>query len=179
MRLFITVNMSRRAKEKITEVLPTLKAKIRGGKWVIPDNLHITMLFLGEVGEGSLAEVERVMTEAVQGFTPFQLRLEGLGVFPNASRPKILWAGVNGEQDKLNQLYQNLLHQIKKTKLPFDAKPAYTPHVTLARKIGDGFEEGMMDLKTEEWQVDSLELYQSTLKKTGVIYHKIKEIPFD
>lgn len=173
MRLFITVNMSARVKEEIASVLPSIQLTIPTGKWVAKENWHVTMLFLGEVAAENLALLETAMMKAVKGLMPFQLQIEGLGVFPNERRPNILWAGVNGDLDTLHKLYQQLLQAVAETGLPFDAKPRYTPHLTLARKIAAGIKAETVKPKSTPWQVDAIELYQSISEANGVRYEKV------
>ena len=173
MKLFVTVNMSTYIKEEIMEIMPQLRSNITEGRFVPMDNLHITMLFLGEVDKEKLSLVEKAMDESIKGIEPFVLMIEGLGVFPNEKHPNILWAGVKGDIVVLNKLYGKLLENIRKLGLPHDAKSSYTPHVTLARKIGDGYQKGEISLKSKKWQVDSLELYESLLSKDGIKYQKL------
>jgi len=177
MRLFLTVNMDPDVKEEVFKQIPAFKTIVKSGRWVAKENLHITMLFLGEVEKEKLTLVEGVMNKAVKGIDPFNLWIEGIGTFPNEKRPNVLWAGVKGDILELNSLYYQLVAEIGKTELPFDAKPKYTPHVTLARKI-DVFPAGV-ELKTKGWQVNSLELYQSTFVPGGVKYQRILEKKFN
>lgn len=173
MRLFITVNMDTDVQDEIMDIIPIIKTNIRQGKYVPKENMHITMLFIGEVEDGQVSTVERVIESAVAGIEPFELWVEDLGVFPNEQKPNILWAGVKGELNSLNKLYDQLLSAIKTTGLPFDAKPKYTPHLTIARKIGTGYQKGAIKLKTMAWTVNSLDLYQSILLPDGVKYQRI------
>jgi len=173
LKLFITVNMDSSVKTDIASALPAIRAKIKQGRFVPVENMHITLLYLGEVDKPSLSTVEDILTTTVIGVSPFELRLEGLGVFPNENNPNILWAGVKGELESLNNLYNVLLINIKNTDLPFDANPKYSPHVTLARKIGSGYEKGELQLKSRSWQVNSLELYESVSTTSGVQYRRI------
>jgi len=172
MRLFLTINMSPTVRDEIANLIPRLRANYQKGRWVPKDNLHITMLFLGEVEENKLTEINNVLDESIIGISPFKLWIEGIGGFPNNKKANILWAGVKGEIDNLNQLYQQVIENISKTELSFDAKSEYTPHVTLARKVFESVSNDF-SLKTDEWTVDSLELYQSVFKDRGVMYKKI------
>lgn len=172
MRLFLTVNMSDSVRDEIGQGIPDIHSHIGKGKWVPKENLHITMLFLGEVERGKLSIIEEVMEEAVDGMKPFHLVVEGLGTFPNPKRPNILWAGVKGDLNDLNRLYQQTIQAIDKTELPFDAKPRYTPHITLARKIEKWFTEEI-NLKTSQWEVSALELYESMFSSDGVKYRRV------
>lgn len=172
-KLFITVNIDVGVKKDIAGALPAIKARIKQGRFIPTENMHITLLYLGEVERTRLSEVENILATTVKNTNPFELRLEGMGVFPNENNPNILWAGVKGELESLNKLYDKLLGNIKKTDLPYDAKPKYSPHVTLARKIGHGYQKGELQLTSRSWQVNSLELYESISTPNGVQYRQI------
>lgn len=161
MKLFITVNMDNGVKKDIAAALPAIKASIKQGRFVPVESMHITLLYLGEVERARLSEVENILEITANDISPFELRLEGIGVFPNDNNPNILWADVKGKLESLNKLYDKLLDNVKETDLPFDAKPKYSPHVTLARKVGQGYEKGELQLTSRSWLVNSLELYES------------------
>ncbi len=160
-------------KDEIARVLPNIQSNYEEGKWVPKENMHVTMLFLGEVPESKIELVKEAMAEAVSGMAAFSLRVEGMGVFPDEKRPKILWGGINGDLDDLNKLYQKLVAAIEKKGLPCDAKPTYRPHLTLARKISDGIAHKSIKLTSSAWWVDSLVLYQSVLHSSGVQYKQV------
>src|SRR5262245_50717195 len=73
--------------------------------WVPLENLHITLLFLGEVDDRELASVCRAVADAVKREPVFKLRVNGVGAFPNARRPKTLWAGVTDGAAELARLH--------------------------------------------------------------------------
>ncbi|OEG00052.1 2'-5' RNA ligase [Vulcanibacillus modesticaldus] len=173
MRLFITINMSSQVKEEIVNLMPNIKLKFQGGRWVPKENMHITMLYLGEVPDEKLGSVDKAMFEAIKGIDPFELWVEGIGAFPNTKKPNILWAGVQGELKFLIKLYRQLLKEVQNEGLPYDAKPHFKPHLTLARKISTIANDDDIFLKTSSWRVDSLELYQSIFINGGVKYKRL------
>ncbi|MFV9510070.1 RNA 2',3'-cyclic phosphodiesterase [Tepidibacillus sp. LV47] len=174
MRLFIAINMEHSIKDQVGSILPSLKNRYKG-RFVPIENWHITTLFLGEVEEGKIPLIEQAMKEAVKKMVPFQLWVEGIGAFPSMAKPNILWAGVQGDLQPLHQLYQQLIKAIRPLKINFDAKPIFTPHLTLARKviIQPSSKTEEIILKTTPWTVNALELYQSIFTKDGVKYNRI------
>lgn len=174
MRLFITVNMDEKVRDEIYRVIPTVRAGSSGGNFVPKENLHITMLFLGEVPDDEVNLVTEAMELAVKDTAVFKLWINNLGSFQHRET-KILWAGVDGDLPQLEELYNRLVKNIRERKIPHDAKPRYTPHVTLARKVkkDSKVNEAEIKLQTDPWQVDSLELYQSTFSDSGVKYKRI------
>jgi RNA 2',3'-cyclic 3'-phosphodiesterase len=101
--------------------------------WVPPENLHITLLFLGDVDDRDLAQLCRAVAKAVKGEPPFPLRVSGVGAFPNPRRPKTLWAGITDGTAEMVRLHG----LIEKPLLDLGAyrreERAYTPHLTLGR----------------------------------------------
>ncbi|TCS84517.1 RNA 2',3'-cyclic phosphodiesterase [Tepidibacillus fermentans] len=179
LRLFITINLEQQIKDQVRMVLPSLKCRFKG-RFVPSEHWHITTLFLGEVEEDQIPLIEQSMKEAVKVIRPFQLWIEGIGAFPSLKKPNILWAGVGGDLKPLNQLYHQLIKTIEPLKIDFDAKPVYTPHLTLARKVIPQTcqETGELNLKTKPWTVNALELYQSIFIHQGVKYHRILKTNF-
>ncbi|WP_339062054.1 RNA 2',3'-cyclic phosphodiesterase [Tepidibacillus marianensis] len=179
MRLFITVNMSQEIRDQVTKALPLIKCRF-DGKFVPMDHWHITTLFLGEVDEKKIPLIEQAMKTAVRGMILFPLWIEGIGAFPSMKKPNILWGGVKGELQSFNQLYQQLIRAIEPLQIDFDAKPVFTPHLTLARKVRPKTcdENSEIQLKTTHWVVDGLELYQSTFINQGVKYHRVFKTNF-
>lgn len=173
MRLFIAMRINHKVKEEIIKIIPLIRNQYREGKWVPAENWHVTLLFLGEISNDKMSLVRDAMEESVRGIRPFQLWVEGIGAFPNQIHPKILWAGVQGELEPLNILYQKLVEAVDKRGLTYDAKPIYKPHITLARKIEKGIVDQEVPLRTSEWKVQSLELYESVSEYSGVKYKKI------
>ena len=181
MRLFLTINLNQAIREEVDQSLPLIKQQFKG-KFVPKENWHVTMLFLGDVKDQLLPQLEKAMELAIQDVKPFVLYLDGIGAFPSIKKPNILWAGVKGDLEPLQLLYEKLLVEIKKTKIPFDAKPKYTPHLTLARKVervitnGDPFKQ--ISLTSTTWEVNALECYQSVLTSGGPIYKNILDRRF-
>ena len=180
LRLFITVNMSQVVKNQVAQVIPNIKSHYKG-RFVPMDNWHITTLFLGEVEEEKLPKLEKAMETVSQQIRPFRLSIEGIGAFPSMKKPNILWAGVKGDLQSFEKLYHQLIQAIQPLEIDFDAKPKFTPHLTLARKVvvqGDCEREQDITLQSDTWIVDSLELYQSTFVHQGVKYHRVLKTNF-
>ncbi|KXG43821.1 RNA 2',3'-cyclic phosphodiesterase [Tepidibacillus decaturensis] len=173
MRLFVALKLAEHVKNELKQQLPIIRNSLQLGKWVPEENWHITLLFLGEVDEKEMESLDQALNEAVKNVVPFQLQLKNISAFPSENKPNILWAGVHGDLQMLNKLYQNFVEALTKTKITFDAKPKYTPHVTLARKVNVPFKKENFKLTSSVWQVTSLTLYQSVFTVSGVKYQPI------
>src|SRR4051812_7353134 len=93
-RTFLAVDINdaiRKQAESMQKRLGECGAEV---KWVTPANMHLTLLFLGDVGDSDLADICRLAKHALRKTDSFRVTFAGLGAFPNPRRPKILWAGV-------------------------------------------------------------------------------------
>jgi 2'-5' RNA ligase len=104
----------------------------RGVAWVAPENLHLTLKFLGEVEEGRTAELTGSLTGAVAGLAPFEAVIEGLGGFPTPTRPRVLWAGVTASGEALGRLAARVEAALAALGFAREGRP-FSAHVTLGR----------------------------------------------
>ena len=106
-------------------------------KWVTPENLHVTLLFLGEVDDRELHAVCKAVKVGAAGEPPFPLRVSGVGAFPNPRRPKVLWAGVTTGTEPLVRLHAALEEEMLELGCYRQEERGYTPHLTLGRVKGE------------------------------------------
>src|SRR5258708_35944424 len=95
LRTFIGVGLENSLRDRAVALQEKLAATGAQVKWVEPDNLHVTLLFLGEDGERDLVGVCRAVTHICSRQSPFSLSLEGEGCFPNTRRPRVVWGGIS------------------------------------------------------------------------------------
>ena len=104
-RTFLAVEISGPARLAAVELQRRLDAAAGPGvKWVEAANLHVTLMFLGEVDGRDLVEVCKIVAAAADAVPPFGLRLTGVGAFPNGRRPKTVFAGVSDGAAELGTL---------------------------------------------------------------------------
>ena len=138
MRLFIGIELSGTAQEEILGIRERLVETItrQGVRFVRPEKLHLTLAFLGQVEVSDLDGLIRAIDQLGPTQAGIHLRVTGLGCFPDARRPKVIWVGVEGD-------VQNLATQVVEAAKPFalelDEKP-FSAHITLAR-ISPGSKE--------------------------------------
>ena len=97
---------------------------------VAPQNIHITTRFLGDISPGMVDKVYEAMKKVK--FTPFTIKLCGLGVFPSLNYPRVVWAGMTDGVEQLKSIFTQLEPQIRA--LGFAADPyGFSPHLTIAR----------------------------------------------
>jgi 2'-5' RNA ligase len=155
MRVFVAVVPPPSALAPLVSAVERLRGP--GATWVPPERLHLTLAFLGEVGERDAARAERRMARAARAAAPFALRVEGGGAFPRADRPRVLWAGVTGDVGALGSLA-----------VAVGAEAPYVPHVTVARVRARGYDgtaavAALDRVRGEPWTVTEAVLMRSTL----------------
>lgn len=185
-RLFIALELPPDVLKAITRLQDDLKRAIpaRAARWVRPEGIHLTLKFLGDVRADRLDELKAAMAEAVTGHPGFELSLEGLGCFPNAERPRVLWVGVTGEIGPLRSLQSDVEKTITPLGFPAEER-GFSPHLTLARTARganreDAAQIGQISIEHDvgllaSWRVRSVSLMRSTLKPDGAEYTQVAE----
>jgi 2'-5' RNA ligase len=188
-RCFIAIELPDGVKRGLRELQAQLKAaSLAPVKWVDPENIHLTLKFLGNVAAGRLDKIGQAMTEAVQGTSSFSLEVKELGVFPNPKRVQIVWVGVSGETEKLAILQQRIESGLEKLGFPSENR-RFTPHLTLARlrdratpqereKLGQTIAETEF-AAAGSFTVNSVKLMKSQLTPEGPIYSQLSSAVLD
>ncbi|MBV8996538.1 MAG: RNA 2',3'-cyclic phosphodiesterase [Pseudonocardiales bacterium] len=132
MRLFVALSPP----EEVVEALRTATAALRELapqlRWTRPEQWHLTLVFLGEVGDEVVDELTRRLHRAATRHPPLALSLGGGGRFGH----RVLWTGVQGDRDKLRKLAGSAAAAARRSRLPVEDRP-YRPHLTLARASGE------------------------------------------
>ena len=185
-RSFIAIELPREIKLAIARLQDKLKAS--GGapvRWVDPDNIHLTLKFLGDIDTGITGRIAAALEEAARGTHPFKVEVSGLGVFPNPRRVQVVWVGLTGELEKLGQLQKRIEDGLVPLGFPAEGR-AFTPHLTLARvrdyagpderqKLGQLIEKTEFDVKYAI-KVNTVQLMRSQLTREGPVYTRISTI---
>src|SRR5664279_2466351 len=93
MRLFVAIEIPEDVRESLASVLREFRAISPEAKWVRPENMHLTLRFLGDTDPVKLNDVQAILA-AVRSPQPVTLEFRGLGFFPNVKRPRVFWAGI-------------------------------------------------------------------------------------
>lgn len=94
MRTFVAIEIPENIKEIIEQFENRLKSERAKITWVKPDKVHITLKFLGEVEESKISEIYNTLKICVSEQKVFDIEVAGSGVFPNFTRPRVLWVGL-------------------------------------------------------------------------------------
>ena len=145
-----------------------------------PRGLHCTLKFLGETSGETVARLGPALAAAVQGFPSFTVRLRGVGAFPDAGRPNVVWGGLAAPE--LAGLHQRIESLADEFGFVPDARP-FHPHITLARikhRPPPRLAQCLQDYAATDWgefEVDAIELFQSTLTPAGSRYTVLARAP--
>lgn len=181
LRLFVAVDMPEESKSALEQAVNPWRERLGAGRWVVRDNWHVTLKFLGRTWPRLLPVVAAAGREVASTVVPFQVRLSGLGVFPGPSRARVLWAGLDDPDGHLTGLSEGLDAALAKDFTP--EKRAFTPHLTVARfnppipmrEHAEALAGTPID--APPFTVDRLVLYRSHLSPRGARYEALEGFP--
>ena len=182
MRLFVALQIPASVRENLAAMIEEMRSIAPEAKRVRPENLHVTLKFLGETPPEKL-DALRVALAAVRTTEPLHLRFHGVGFFPNDKHPRVFWAGLTSSPD-----LALLAHEIDMAAATLGFAPetrTFTPHLTLARfsqpVISPQLRAAAEKSATREFgtlNTATFHLIQSTLKPTGAEYTTLQSFPF-
>lgn len=186
MRLFLAIEIPSIVKSQIATYVqkiqrnnPHLKAK-----WVAPENLHVSLMFLGETPQEKLETLKKAAEKALSQQGIFSLTIEGIGVFPNPRFVRVIWLGISEGQEELKVIYSNFSQELNFEGFSFDQEKDYHPHLTIAR-----VREAVHDIQqlqnflNEEkpilgsWKATEVVLMESQLGHPHPIYRTLLKFP--
>ena len=177
MSVFLAVDLDDPTRALATGLIETHRGMAASGqkvKWLRPDKLHCTLVFLGNPSADQVAAWVPVVDEVARRHSPFSLRLAGAGCFSTARAPSVLWLGVDGEVERLLSLQLELTAPLTPTLSPLRREREYLPHVTLARAQGhsffDSLSDELKDFSSPAFCVGHLSLYESSSEVYRVVH---------
>lgn len=174
-RAFIAVDINEEVRGKLVEFQRQLEATRADLKLVEPENIHVTMKFLGEVPESRVPEITEALGASLEGTKGFDIGVRGIGVFPSLRYIRVVWAGVEAGKDELVGIQKKIDLGLKP--IGFRPERDFVPHLTLARVRTARFKDKLAafvndsaDLEFGTSRARAIELKQSTLTQRGPIY---------
>lgn len=181
LRTFVAVKVE--PSPVLQETMNDLKQKLAGEqvKWVEPNNLHLTLKFLGDTLPSQVDEIGEELNQAAKLFFAFTFRLEGLGFFKSRGMPRVLFVHIN-EGEVLQHLADEIDSRLAKLGYQPEKRP-FKPHLTLARikylKNKKVFYEAVEKYRStfmQTTEINELVFYRSILKPHGPEYKSIAKI---
>jgi len=163
--------------QQLHNALPDIQAS-----WTKPDNIHLTLKFFGNISQQQVLEVSAAASRTVEGFQPFQFRIEGAGAFPERGPARVLWIGINDSMGQLVELQRKLDDECQREGFEREAR-TFNPHLTLARLRSPRGARALADkhkqIKFEpaDIEVKRLVVFRSQLTPKGSRYSIISEHP--
>ncbi|UEM20478.1 RNA 2',3'-cyclic phosphodiesterase [Skermanella mucosa] len=174
-RLFVALELP----EAVRERLVGLGGGVPGARWTEPENLHLTVRFIGEVENGLLPDIDAALGSV--SAPAFDLVLDGVGQFGSGSRARLLWAGVE-RNDALVHLNQKVESALVRAGLPREER-RFSPHVTLARlrdtpqeRVGRFIQDRGL-FRAGPIRVEHFTLFESRPGNGGPVYDPLREYP--
>jgi len=182
-RSFIAIKIPGDIQKKLQGIQEKLKQTAVQVSWVPPENIHLTLKFLGNIEGAQIDDVVSGIRSSVKGLAPFQLQVGYAGAFPNISFPRVLWVGVtDDESGSLKALQADLSKNL--AHIGFEnEQERFQPHLTIGRVRSQKNRsnllraiESMVNIWVGEVPVDSVFLIKSELKSTGAEYTDLAEV---
>jgi RNA 2',3'-cyclic 3'-phosphodiesterase len=177
LRTFIAVDIGRKLRDCCIDMQENLARLGVDVKWVDAENLHVTLLFLGEVDERTIPAVCKAVAGVCAEREPFALSVEKVGCFGSPRRPRTLWAGIGEGAEELKALHDALEPPLLELGCYRHEERQFTPHITLGRaKSADPDDTLPAALKKyATWNAGEVEVREvlvmsSELTRTGPIY---------
>ena len=181
-RTFIAIEIPKDIRNQIAKLQSGVKGL--GGKitWVKPENMHLTLKFLGDTDESLIENISEKLSQLALSFNQFEIKVKGVGAFPNFRRAKIFWVGTETDSSALIELAKKIDQQM--SGFGYDReKRRFSAHLTMGRvRDNRGIEPLIKKLQKEElfnpgkFVVKEILFIKSELTKQGPIYTLLKKI---
>ncbi len=203
MRTFIAIELPQEIKSSLAKLQEQLKQSNADVKWVEPQNIHLTLKFLGEIDEQKLDKITRIIKDTSIARDVFSIRISSLGAFPKintstalsinperaqASRrvnfPRVLWVGIDQGDKETKEIAKTLEEKIQKLGIPKEDRP-FSSHITIGRVRSPKNKENLVQLLNKlagnltaeglEFVATKITLFKSKLSPKGPTYEVLHE----
>jgi 2'-5' RNA ligase len=185
MRTFIAIELSREIKEYLARLQDKLKLSQADVKWVTPQNIHLTLKFIGEIDEKPLEQLKQILQDIATGQKQFSLSLTSVGAFPSLTSPRVIWVGINKGDEEVKTIAKTLEEKLSEIGITKEDRP-FSSHITLGRTKSSKNQNNLVKTlqfsteklpeATAEMTVEKITLLKSTLTPKGPIYEILKEV---
>ena len=182
LRLFAAVDLPPRVRDQVDRAVDPWRERLPGGRWVKPENWHVTVKFMGRTYPRLMDRVRDACRGTAAVIRPFRVGIEGMGVFPGPGRARVLWVGLVDREESLPALARAIDERLARDFPP--EKRGFTPHLTVVRfnppvPVREHADElAAMRFDVEPFRVGELVLYRSHLSPKGARYEPLERFPF-
>jgi len=168
-RTFIAVDIPQNIKMELDKLIVGLRSLAPDIRWVRASNLHITLRFLGEIPQDSIASLEKSIEESIKDTNKFNISLTGIGGFPNLRRPRVIWVGVGDGNEKLMELADRVESACRSAGFGQADKP-FSSHLTIGRvKYPGGLERLISNIEKSDFSTASFEIPEAIIFKSDLL----------
>ena len=182
MRLFVALEIPSEVRENLADLLKSLRAVSPQTRFVRPENLHVTLKFIGEVPEAKLAAIRGALA-GVRSEQAITLDFRGLGFFSNEKHPRVFWIGITASPN-LKPLVTDIEIAAETVGIAREQRE-FSPHLTLARfesaRLQERLRGAIQENVTRHFgslRTNRFHLIESKLKSSGAEYTTVESFPF-
>jgi 2'-5' RNA ligase len=183
-RSFLAFELPLEIKRTVKQVSEDVRRSKLNVKLLNVDNIHLTVVFMGNIKTEDIPAIEREIKRGCAGFDPFDISLKGLGLFPNARRPRVLWLGIECETERMSSLKTDLQERLRIYGVK-EEKREFRPHLTLGRfrksnrssSPLEGIITRYKGLESPVFTLKELVMFKSKLTPKGAEYTKLASWP--
>ena len=183
LRLFVAADIPREIRGLLASTMERMRGKGVEARWVKPENLHLTLKFIGDYSEDGLDRLSLEMRKAADRSVPFEVVMGGCGAFPSQRKARVIWVGMAHGVDGAASIARKLDARLEKAGVKRDQRQ-FRGHLTLARLrrpqdcthvLEDmaGMLGGLQDLP---FQVEEIKLFRSILRPQGPTYVELASV---
>ncbi len=181
-RSFIAIELDEKVRERLKELQDQLRQLELDVKWVEPENIHMTLRFLGNLSPKKLKDVTEKLPEFIKDIPPFLVAVTCLGAFPSPQKAKVIWAGVQENNGELSRLAEQIETGLNACGIGKEDRE-FSPHITIGRtrslknisRLAETIPPYAISPALEQG-VTKVTLFQSTLTPQGPIYTALARI---
>lgn len=181
-RLFIAVQINEEIRKKLAEFQNALKKSDADVGWVAPENLHVTLKFIGSIDDGQVGAIGNILKETVSPIKPFDLDYTGVGVFPTEKNPRIIFADIIDAAGVLASIHEKLDNRLIALGVEHEERK-FVAHLTLgrvrSRRNVTRLIEKMLTFRTVHFgvaHVSQIVLMKSVLSPDGPTYTQLRGV---
>ncbi len=179
-RTFVAIEIGEETRDKLSVFLTQIKKTNADVKWVAPENIHLTLKFIGNIEENVLPALNKIINDVVSHAKPFNIVVENIGAFPTLKRPRVIFVCVQDKGNSLLKIQEKLDRGVEELGIMRDSRK-FVGHITLGRirsrknmpELISALNSGTEHCFGKE-MVNCISLMQSKLTPGGPVYTRLE-----